>query len=348
MSRGLPLTLVLLAACTGGLELPPEVVSAEPWPRADLLFRSDPRWLGGDGAYSIDLGRERVLWLFGDSFIATSARGVRSESRLIRNSVALQEGLDPSTAQLSFHWREDGDGPASFFDEEGERWFWPAHGARLGDVLILFLSGQRAGPSALGFEHDGWKVVAVTNPDDPPSEWVLSSPALPPAAERLIVGAAVAREGDHLRVYAPSGDGDHEVHLFDWPVDAAAALETSRLARRSEGPVFSPGATELSVHADPILGRWISIQTVGFGPAELALRTSPSAGGPWSALAAFYRPPESDRDDILVYAGKAHPWLRGAELVATYSTNSLDFEALVADTSLYYPRFVKLDLGPAE
>ena len=39
------------------------------WPAADSLFLHDNYWIGGDGAYSIDLGDERVLWLFGDSWI---------------------------------------------------------------------------------------------------------------------------------------------------------------------------------------------------------------------------------------------------------------------------------------
>lgn len=31
------------------------------WPEADKLFHSDPRWLGADGAFSIDLGGGRVV-----------------------------------------------------------------------------------------------------------------------------------------------------------------------------------------------------------------------------------------------------------------------------------------------
>ena len=43
-----------------------------------------------------------------------------------------------------------------------------------------------------------------------------------------------------------------------------------------------------------------------------------------------------------VYAGKAHPELTGAPLVATYASNAFDFATVVADMSLYYPRFVRL------
>ena len=34
--------------------------TAEAWPEADRLFRSDPSWRGGDGASSVDLGDNRI------------------------------------------------------------------------------------------------------------------------------------------------------------------------------------------------------------------------------------------------------------------------------------------------
>src|SRR5262245_58918263 len=92
---------------------PPEnfTFSAESWPEADQLFHSDPRWIGADAAYSVDLGGDRTLWLFGDSFVATSAANVRSESKLVRNSIAIQTGRDPETASIVFHWNDAGSEP---------------------------------------------------------------------------------------------------------------------------------------------------------------------------------------------------------------------------------------------
>lgn len=109
---------------------------ARGWPAADRLFHQDPRWLGADAAFSVDLGDDRVLWLFGDTFVATSERCLRSEARMVRNSIALQHGRDPSRATIEFGW---GDGPGSWFSDQGERWFWPQHGVRVpGGPLVLF------------------------------------------------------------------------------------------------------------------------------------------------------------------------------------------------------------------
>ena len=52
-------------------------VTAEAWPEADAMFHRDPRWLGGDDAYSIDLGDGRIAWFFGDSFVAPTVEGDR-------------------------------------------------------------------------------------------------------------------------------------------------------------------------------------------------------------------------------------------------------------------------------
>jgi hypothetical protein len=49
-------------------------------------------------------------------------------------------------------------------------------------------------------------------------------------------------------------------------------------------------------------------------------RRRPSAEivtGPWTPLRKIYRPPESDGTDPFVYAGKAHPELKGADLIMT-------------------------------
>src|SRR5438105_15219120 len=114
--------LIGLVACGGAGGAPAAIdASGASWPEADALFHQDPRWLGADAAYSIDLGGGRVAWWFGDSFIATSDAHTRTESKMVRNSVAVETGLDPTTATLAFAWGDSGGGPASFVPERGDR-----------------------------------------------------------------------------------------------------------------------------------------------------------------------------------------------------------------------------------
>jgi hypothetical protein len=112
------LSLFGILSCTFPDEVPfSDFIQAEPWPQADALFHSDPKWLGSDDAYSIDLGNGKVLWLFGDTFIATSDKNIRNESIMIRNSIGIQNGYDPSRSSIKFYWRNQneryGTGPGT-------------------------------------------------------------------------------------------------------------------------------------------------------------------------------------------------------------------------------------------
>lgn len=332
---------------------------ASVWPEADELFRRDPQWAGADGAYSIDLGQDRTLWLFGDTWIDPSGRHTRHGAEMIRNSVAIQTGRDPSTADITFYWRETPDGkPASFFADAGDEWYWPGHGIRLGDCLLLFLNRVRSSEGGLGFESAGWDAILVNNPDEAPSSWQLTSLEAPQNTLGVVVGSAsVVRSGDHLYAFGSmEAVKSHPMYVVRWPVEAARqgrlkafewwagsdkgwVSDTSSAAR---WPAFEGGQTELTVHYDSVGHQFIGVQHVGFGPADVALRTAPELTGPWSEPRVIYRPSEYYRKNIMIYAAKAHPQLKGADLVLTYATNTFDFSEHLSDNRIYYPRFVRL------
>ncbi len=330
-------------------------IEAQPWPEADALFRREPRWLGGDDAYSVDLGRNRVLWLFADSFIATSSAHTRRESKLIRNSLAIQTGVNPATAQIKFSWGGSHDKPESFFRESGKVWHWPGHGVRLGKTLLLFLMKVRAVKTGLGFEVFGWQAVTIDNPDDEPAVWRMRWLNSPANDFGVIVGSAsVLQRGAYVYAFGAEEPGIHSVYVVRWPLAQAergnlsapewwtGAEWIAQTRLRAKPPaVFTGGETEFTVHYEPRLQRFIEIQTEGFGAAELAVRAATDFTAAWSPLQKFFRPPEAARADALIYAGKAHPALRGADLVLTYVVNSNHFGTLVNDRSIYYPRFLK-------
>lgn len=163
----------------------------------------------------------------------------------------------------------------------------------------------------------------------------------------------------HLLAYCMQ-EPSHDIFLVRWPLGRVMHNDLSQpqwwagegegwvpqreLARQPQ-PLFSQGHTEFTVHYEAALGRFLEIQTVGFGPADLGFRLADQPAGPWSPLEGFYRPEEHNLAKIMIYAAKAHPHLRGADLVLTYATNSLSYARLVADNRLYYPRFLKASQG---
>ena len=336
-----------------------DLIQAEPWPEADALFRTDPEWLGSDDAYSIDLGNGRVLWLFGDTFISTSKRNVRRRSAMIRNSVGLQSGYDPSSAAMVFYWRTQDGEPGSFFPEDGETWFWPGHGIALEGKLLVFLMATRASSEGLGFEHAGWRAVSVAHPERPPSEWHLEWLETPENPFGLVVSGSVIQMGEHVWAFSVR-EPDHTIHLVRWPVAQVMDDDLSQpqwWAGEAQGWVmqqdlldapqarFSEGHTEFTVHYEPSLDQFLEIQTVGFGQADLGFRLADAPTGTWTPIERFYRPEEYEVSNILIYAAKAHPHLTEADLVLTYATNTHPFARLVRRDDLYYPRFLRASFG---
>jgi hypothetical protein len=359
------LVVLSQAACTRAPPVPAvveapasDVIQAEPWREADALFRADPKWLGSDGAYSIDLGGGRVLWLFGDTFISTSLLNTRLISKMIRNSVGVQTGYNPSTASIAFTWRTEGGKPRSFFPEDGETWFWPGHGIALEGRLVVFLMASRKTSEGLGFEHIGWRAVSIANPERPPSEWQLEWLDVPQNNFGLIVSGSVMRMGDHVYAFSVR-EPEHTVHLVRWPLALVMNEDLSRpewwagqagwVVQQdllgAPAALYPDGQTEFSVHYEPLLGRFLEIQTVRFGQADLVLRLADSPTGPYTPAERFYRPGEWETPRVLIYAAKAHPHLTGADLVLTYATNALPFARLVRRKDLYYPRFLRAHVG---
>jgi hypothetical protein len=337
-------------------------IEAKPWPEADALFRKDPRWQGADDAYSVDLGSKRVLWLFADSFIARGDSNTRRGATMVRNSLAIQHGYDPSSASIKFYWGGQDDTPTSFFQETPDVWYWPGHGIRINDLLLIFLMQVRKIDTGLGFEVFGWTAIAVDNPDEKPNNWKVRWLHSPENSFGVVVGSAsILRIEDYIYAFsAKEPGGTHDVYLVRWPVSKAVKGDLSepcwwngekegwiaqRQLKQRPTVVFSGGQTEFTVHFETKLRRFLQVQTVGFGVADVSARWAEKLTGPWSDLQPFYRPNESNQGGVFVYAGKSHPELIGADLVLTYVVNNSDFGKLVNDASIYYPRFLKATLA---
>jgi hypothetical protein len=341
---------------------PRPATSASQWDAADAIFHSDPRWLGGDAAYSVDLGGDRTAWFFGDTLVAKTAANVRTESKMVRNTVAIQTGRDPTTATLAFAWKTDAtDGtPASFFPESGEAWHWPGHGVRIpSGPLVVFLSVVKSTTSGgmFGFTYDGWKVALVDNPDRPASEWSVRFVNGPKPAFDAVPGAAIVRQDGFVFAFAPQFSGSHDAYLarFDEKALLAGTLTaewwtgTEWRADGSPKVVIESAGTELSVHFDARISKWVHVTSHGFGASTIAIRTADRIEGPWSAQSDVYTPPESKSAKPFVYAAKAHPELSSGtgDLVVTYATNSFDFGTLFKPegAALYWPRFVRISFA---
>ena len=359
---------VVLSGCGDGNSASnaPIVVHASQWPQADALFHRDPRWLGSDGAFSVPLHDGRILWLFNDTLVATTPAHVRSQIAFIRNSVAIERGTNPASASIAFYWGKKNGTPASFFPESGRRWFWPMHGIRLGRSLVVFLERiKTTGNPDPNFNYaaDTWRLAVVRDATESPARWHVRLVSPPQSLARFSVGGAVNIVGGYAVSLATVPRGfDFRGYLVRWRIDdlAAGRLATAQWwagrrgwvavakLQRVPTPVLRNAGSECSLTFDGKLDRWVLVRSEGFGATTIVVSFAPTIEGPWSKPRFVYRPPESSRPGAFLYAAKGHPELTGADVVVTYATNTMARNAqraLERNPSLYYPRFVRLNLS---
>lgn len=333
----------------------PVVKSAKLWPELDSLFQHDPRWIGGDGAYSCDLGNNRILWLFGDSSIAKDATRNSDTGWFIRNSLAIQTGYDPKSAYMAFYWGDKDGHPSSFFAESGPRWFWPGACARVGKGLVIF--GQfllQTGVGQFGFGAEGSAAYFVADADLDPLQWAPKETQMPNPSADLILGTAGTIHGDFLFLFGAKGS-THDYVVARFAVKDAEKADFSHgeffsggswqsAANFSAAPaaIFTLGAPESSVHFDEKLQLYTMFQSEGFGATTLAIRTAAAPEGPWSSAESFFRPPESFEEGAFVYAGKGHPEIRGGGMAVSYVPSRFESDLRPQPKDYYFPHFVSV------
>lgn len=327
------------------------------WDFADKLFRSDSLWRGGDAAYSVDLGEDRVLWLFGDSFVGGGPDLTRSNRRMVRNSIAIQNGYDPTRATIEFYFRKENQNPASFFPENKNEWLWPGPGYKIGNlVLLTFTRLIQQKPGMFGFRVVGSQAWFILNPLQNPIEWQISKVSFPhmPPGVKFGTGAFLRYEG-FLYAYVVIEPGIHDVYLARWHQNDIVEMNLMKpswwsgtnwsLSLNDACVIIKALQTEFSVCKGFDSRFWL-VSVEGIGATDVFLRTAIKPEGPWSEPKIIYHPPESDRDSIFVYSAKAYPYHRNQDFVFTYCTNHKSFWKMASDMNLYFPRFVHLVKHP--
>ncbi len=317
------------------------------------FFRNDKFWRGADGAATIDLENGKILWLFSDTFIDTAGTGKRSNSVMINNTLAIQVGNELGKSKLSFYWKEEGNQPKSFFELPGKTWFWTGHGIVLNGKLLIFLFEEKSTTEGLGFETIGWTVAIIDNPNDDPKNWEIKYVKGPETFGVIVGSSAVLKDGSYVYAFGVKEPGTHETYLLrfesnklekgdlsgmEWWVDNAW---TTKVYKEPKQDALFSGQTEFSVHFDKELGKFIQIQTYGFGVSSIGYRLADQLQGPWSDPVIFYTPKLNHEKDFN-YTANAHPELKSNGIWITYNINNFDFGQLVNDESIYFPRLVKL------
>jgi hypothetical protein len=349
---------------------PPFVVErATPRPDVTRLFTREDGWTGADGAYSVRLGPDRLVWLFSDTWLSTIENGRRKNAKMVNNTVGVQSLRDPR-APLQFYWGRAGDRPAALLTPANpDHWYWPEGAARIDDGLLVFCKlVRRNDRGAPGFQFDWFanELLRIGNPDDDPPAWTFVLVGPPPGVDVPRLGAACVVDGDFLYVYGlfPSSHWK----AFHRPLTVARVPTKALAVRKVEAweywcrgpaggywssrpenlvPLFTDAAPEMSVGTVRGLTGFVATYTrLGLGP-EIVVRHAPRPEGPWSAPLTVYRCPPEGRS-VFFYGSKAHPDLadRDGQLVITWCRNTGDLSEHMRRPDLYVPQGVEVTLRP--
>ena len=162
------------------------------------FFKNDKFWRGADGAATVALENGKILWLFSDTFIDTAGTGKRSNSVMINNTLAVQDGNDLQKSKLTFYWKGGSDQPKSFFELPGETWFWTGHGIAINSKLVIFLFEEKSTSEGFGFESVGWTVAIIDNPNDNPEKWKIKYVKGPETFGVIVGSSAVLKDSNYV------------------------------------------------------------------------------------------------------------------------------------------------------
>jgi hypothetical protein len=343
------------------------------------------------------------LWLFGDTFIESPGRKPGRQYPFAHNTVGVSHCRADGDWKLATFWgQSSASAQTAFFEPDPNAawvrhaqaqdgkvpYYWPfdgfvAHGSLFVGLLRVVPSDAR-GPFNLPFRLVGMDLARVDNPLEPPEQWRIRISTLS-ENPHAIPGSTFVVEGNYVYafVFFDGDDGRSPRALSRiplralrvWDSDLSKHFETfDRAGRWVSG--FRPDrarilmdddATEMSVHFDPEIDRWVAIYATSrpttdrSGTSFIYFRSAPRIEGPWSDALKLFAIPETRRgksadseDNLFCYAAKAHPQFAPAgSLLVTYVCNLFArneaeilpiLERLKNSPELYRPRAVRVPI----
>ena len=358
MKKSLPIILLLLSItlCSCTSLLPGKYTATGSQGQCLPVFPDKNCWYGGDGAYSIPLDKERVLWVFGDSFV--SCEGYRKDrvnmDVILGTTVAISSCSADNEFKIKYYLKNKGGNFVSSFGEN--EWLWPQDPFIVNKVLYIPLIGITPGDKEgelFNFKVSGHKFARVkdfsaTDPREWNYDYIDLTPALP---SEIAAFAATSVVHDNYVYFYPfyvySKDKVNvlgnilariPVNSIDNPFGAVEYFTKEGNWENKLNPekvkiVLDACVSELSVRYHENDKKWFAVYLTTQNKGDkLLYQTADKLEGPWSEAKAFPLPvPEVDPKSNLYdkgnfcYAGKEHiEFSRDKSLIVTYVCNSAD------------------------
>lgn len=133
-------------------------------------FQREVGWTAGDATLSIPLPNNKVLWLFGDSYIDNLDTSDNTLPCLfqVRNTAMLQTKSSPDQMTTLLDTAQTGFNRTLFRLSNTElphTYFWPGHGYVNGDTVYVFLQRYHTPPGTIQVNHLGTYLAKLSLPN---------------------------------------------------------------------------------------------------------------------------------------------------------------------------------------
>ena len=327
-------------------------------------------WLGADAAYSISLAPGQSLWLFGDSLVGKPSARDRKGANFVRNSIALSTCDRAHGWQINYYWKNKNRlKPTAFFDtNEKGYWYWPLDGFLYRGRLYLATSKLKNKPNeeVFSFETVGVYLAVVSNPSAIPDRWQVQYLKLSEGSA-LYPGSTIVLDGEFANLFTveETTTPEKRQHMILSRL-SLATLDRGEVSLEyfAQDKSWKPGITgadaavlietghsEMSVRYHAEAKQWVAVSGGDFLSNQIMIRTAPALTGPWSEQRAVYEFPEMSKNnpqrdrDTFCYAVKEHiEFAEANRMLVTYACNSFKLEKLFANTDIYRPQTVLVQL----
>jgi len=231
----------------------------------DRVFERRSGWTGGDVAASFIIPGNRVLWVFGDSWVGDVENNRHIRAALVNNSIAIhpydpgQPGKPPAAEQIHFYWGpKDGSGKPSAWlrpilqkqsgAADSNTWYWPAGGGMVlpgpdgSNQLALFfilVAKKQGTDSVWGFQSIGSAVAIIGNVEEPAQLWKTRVIELPHQIDRSGTKARTNSqvEWGAASLFEPGADGSPG-YVFIYGVESGESINRDLILARVQPSSF--------------------------------------------------------------------------------------------------------------
>lgn len=334
-------------------------------------FQRNAGWTAGDATLSIPLPDNKVLWLFGDSYIDNLDTSDNTLPCLfqVRNVAMLQSKSVPNQMSTLLDTTQTGLNRTLFRlsnTELPQTYFWPGHGYVDGDTVFIFLQRFHTPPGTVQINHLGTYLAKLSLPNLQIASitalpnmqgfifgrWVFRSPSSPWA---YVYGNKV--NNLKLEPYVARVPANNPLGAWKYWTGSAWTADLNGAAKISDYPVSNGFSV---VHR---LGKFYLItQENGYAECgkgqEIYAYTGNSTPygkfGENNAIDTLYTVPDQFQGkELKTYNAYAHPeWNQNGELLISYNVNdgselacprqclNNNIGRINADT--YRPKFIRL------